>query len=135
MQSSKVIKHIAKSFKKSGRSLSQPNLDSVHQNSESKMLLPKMKHDLKTNKIMVSKRESEYLGVKYHLGHTAYLPRSIAESTKNKMYLTKSSIAINRLRDLMQITDNIEYKLKSLQQNATKDIKDAWLVKSDVNWK
>ncbi len=81
------------------------------------MLLPRMRKNLKTNKITVSKKESEYLGVKYHLGHTANLPREFASSSSKNFYLTKSSIAINKLKDMMQITDNIEYKLKALREN------------------
>jgi hypothetical protein len=50
------------------------------------------------------------MGLKYHLGHTGYLPTGGTD----KMYLTKSSIRLNKLADLAYAAENIEYKLKKI---------------------
>ena len=44
-------------------------------NSTEKQLIPKFTRDLKTKDIYLSPKESEYMGFKYHLGHTGYLNR------------------------------------------------------------
>jgi len=96
-----------------------------------------MMKNLKTNKVTISKKECPILGLKYHLGHTAYLPKMLLEGQSNNQwkagnsnettrglkvstspfYLTKSSIAINKLKDMMQIIDNIDFKLKALDKD------------------
>ena len=73
----------------------------------------------------MTKREAEFMGLKYHLGHTGFVKRdqqavaggSLTSSMK-KMYVTKSSIAMNKLGDLAQITDNITQKLKLMKEES-----------------
>ena len=63
------------------------------------------------------------MGLKYHLGHTAYVRRvqnvfagGNPENESKKMFLTKSSIRMNWLADLGYITDNIDSKLKMMKE-------------------
>jgi len=63
--------------------------------------------NLKTKKLSMKLRESEFMGLKYHLGHTAYVwwinnvyAGGAIDNGTNKMFLTKSSIQLNKLADL-----------------------------------
>ena len=38
-----------------------------------KQLIPNIMQNIKTKKIFMTKRESEFMGLKYYLGHTAYV--------------------------------------------------------------
>lgn len=51
------------------------------------------------------------MGLKYHLGHTGYLQRNQSE----KLFLTKSSIQLNKLADMAYAAENIEFKLKTIK--------------------
>ena len=84
---------------------------------------------------MINNKHSELLGIKYHLGNTAHLPKEFM-STERKYYLTKSSIAINKLKDMMHIVDNIEFKLKSIRDEEfdIDRIKSTWLKPNDINF-
>ena len=53
-------------------------------------------------------KESEYMGMKYHLGHTGYVNRD----NQSRMFLTHSSIRMNKLQDMAHALENIEFKLK-----------------------
>ena len=156
-----IAQNMAMSCRIMKRALSQPQIKEV---IEDQTLLPKMRKDLKTSKgansnknigtihdirelpekisktaflqaCMVSNRNSELLGVKYHLGHTAYLPKDFISSDR-KFYLTKSSIAINKLKDMMHIVDNIEFKLKSIRDEEVglDKAKNTWLKSNDINF-
>lgn len=64
------------------------------------------------------------MGLKYHLGHTAYVWRvqnvfagGNLEENQKKMFLTKSSIRMNKLADLGYISDNIEMKLNLMKES------------------
>ena len=70
-------------------------------------LLPRILKDLKTDKVFLSKKEAEVMGLKYHLGHTGYLQRNPSE----RIFLTKSSISLNKLADMAYAAENIEFKL------------------------
>jgi len=52
--------------------------------------------DLKTNRVFLNKKEAENMGLKFHLGHTGYLSKDPSQ----KVFLTKSSIQLNRLADM-----------------------------------
>lgn len=69
--------------------------------------------DIKTEKIFLTKKESEVMGLKYHLGHTGYLQKNQSE----KIFLTKSSISLNKLADLATAAENIEFKLKTIKED------------------
>ena len=68
------------------------------------------------------------MGLKYHLGHTGYLHRAPSE----KIFLTKSSIALNKLADMAHAADNIEFKLNAIREDPRE--KADWLKKVDVNF-
>lgn len=95
------------------------------QTAGSDKLLPKIMQNLKTKKLALTHWESEFMGLKYHLGHTGYVrwlenvyAGGSIDNGKSKMYLTKSSIQLTRLADLAQITNNIETKLALLREPA-----------------
>ncbi len=69
--------------------------------------------DIKTEKVFLNKKESEIMGLKYHLGHTGYLQRNPSE----RIFLTKSSISLNKLADMAYAAENIEYKLKAIKED------------------
>ena len=69
--------------------------------------------DIKTNKVFLNKKEAEIMGLKYHLGHTGYLQRNPSD----KIFLTKSSISLNKLADLAYAAENIEFKLNSIKED------------------
>jgi hypothetical protein len=52
------------------------------------------------------------MGLKYHLGHTGYVTREKA----GDLFVTKSSIKLNKLGDLAHAADNIEFKLKAIKE-------------------
>lgn len=52
--------------------------------------------DSKTKNMYLNKVEAEKMGLKYYLGHTGHLNHNSSE----KMFLTKSSIRLNKLADL-----------------------------------
>ena len=66
--------------------------------------------DTKNQNMFLNKVESEKMGLKYYLGHTGNLKHNPSE----KMYLTKSSIRLNKLADLQCAAENIEYKFKKM---------------------
>ncbi len=72
------------------------------------------------------------MGLKYHLGHTGYLQRNPSE----KIFLTKSSISLNKLADLAYAAENIEFKLKTIQENSinNNEFQSDWLKRVDVNF-
>jgi hypothetical protein len=77
------------------------------QTAGSDKLLPRIRENIKTKKLSLTPRESEFMGLKYHLGHTGYVRRldnvyagGEINNGNSKMYLTKSSIQLNRLADL-----------------------------------
>lgn len=70
--------------------------------------------DLKSDKKFLTKKESEIMGLKYHLGHTGYLQRNPSET----IFLTKSSIALNKLADLAYAAENIEFKLQTIKEDS-----------------
>ena len=74
--------------------------------------MPKIRKEIKSNKVFLTKKESENMGLKYHLGHTGYLQRNPSE----KIFLTKSSISLNKLADLAYAAENIEYKLNAIKE-------------------
>ena len=69
--------------------------------------------DIKTNKVFLIKKEAEIMGLKYHLGHTGYLQRNPSD----KIFLTKSSISLNKQADLAYAAENIEFKLNSIKED------------------
>ena len=71
------------------------------------------------------------MGLKYHLGHTGYLQRNQSD----KLLLTKSSIQLNKLADLAHVADNIEFKLKTIKEDAINQnmYQRDWLKKSELN--
>jgi len=58
---------------------------------EGERMLPRILRDLKTNKVYLTKKEAENMGLKYHLGHTGHV-WSGPTSSNEKIFLTKSSI-------------------------------------------
>ena len=70
-------------------------------------MLPKILRNIKTKQVYLSKKESENMGLKYNLGHTRYLQRNPSE----RIFLTKSSIKLNKLADMAYAAENIEHKL------------------------
>lgn len=72
------------------------------------------------------------MGLKYHLGHTGYLSKNASE----KLFLTKSSISLNKLADLACAAENIEYKLKSIKEDTINQptLQNDWLKRVDVNF-
>ena len=79
--SSLILKDRCKTSQKMKRHQSQPSIAEKPTNLQ---LLPVMKKNLETNKLTISKGQAPYLGLKYHLGHTAYLPKELAKNQKNK---------------------------------------------------
>ena len=77
------------------------------------MILPRILKDLKTNKVFLNVHNAEAMGLKYHLGHTGYIPKNISE----KLLLTKSSINLNKLADLAYAAENIEFKLQQMRED------------------
>jgi hypothetical protein len=90
--------NVAITSKNMNKHQSQPLLDGAFPN----YLMPKLIKNVKTNQLTVSRQQAPILGLKYHLGHTAYLPKGLGKDGK-KVYLTKSSIRINKLKDMMHI--------------------------------
>ena len=88
--------------------------------------------DIKTKKVFLTKKESEVMGLKYHLGHTGYLQRNPNE----KIFLTKSSISLNKLADLAYAADNIEFKLNTIKEDTMnhQNLQSDWLKRVDVNF-
>ncbi|CDW82866.1 UNKNOWN [Stylonychia lemnae] len=99
---------------------------------EEQIVLPRIMKDIKTDKIFLTKKESEMMGIKYHLGHTGYLQKNQSE----KIFLTKSSISLNKLADLASAAENIEFKLKSIKEDTInqQSLQSDWLKKVDVNF-
>eukprot|EP00347_Sterkiella_histriomuscorum_P001410 403372141 len=100
--------------------------------TNNQVLLPRIMKDIKTNKIFLTKKESEVMGLKYHLGHTGYLQKNPSE----KIFLTKSSISLNKLADLASAAENIEFKLKTIKEDTINqnNLQNDWLKKVDVNF-
>ena len=76
-------------------------------------MLPRILKNIKTNKVFLTNKEAENMGLKYHLGHTGNLQRNQSE----KLFLTKSSIQLNKLADLAAAAENIEFKLKTIKED------------------
>lgn len=72
------------------------------------------------------------MGLKYHLGHTGYLQRNPTE----KIFLTKSSISLNKLADLAYAAENIEFKLNTIKEDTMnqQNLQQDWLKRVDVNF-
>ena len=72
------------------------------------------------------------MGLKYHLGHTGYLQRNPSD----KIFLTKSSISLNKLADLAYAAENIEFKLNSIKEDTLNqnNLQQDWLKRVDVNF-
>lgn len=66
--------------------------------------------DSRTKNLFLNKVESEKMGLKYYLGHTGY----VTSNNGDKMYLTKSSIRLNKLADLQCAAENIEHKFRKM---------------------
>jgi hypothetical protein len=83
--------------------------------------------------LFLTKNEAENMGLKYHLGHTGYLQRNNSE----KIFLTKSSIQLNKLADLAAAAENIEYKLKTIKEASTinqlGEQQHHWLKRNEIN--
>lgn len=72
------------------------------------------------------------MGLKYHLGHTGYLQRNPSE----RIFLTKSSISLNKLADMAYVAENIEFKLKAIKEDTLNEgqMQRDWLKNVDVNF-
>jgi len=85
------------------------------------ILLPRIMKNLKTSKLFIPQKDEHIMGLKYHLGHTAHIS---ANKRGERLFATKSSIRMNKLADLGQVSENICLKLRAMSSGMIKTSRD-----------